>query len=87
MILLGLSTMGNSAACIFKDNKIIAAIEEERLSRIKNDGAFPIRSIKECLRISNLSINDIDIICVYWKPLMVMTRIYGSIKKNTLNYD
>ena len=26
-------------------------------------------------------INDIDIICVYWKPLMVMTRIYGSIKK------
>ena len=50
MILLGLSTMGNSAACIFKDNKIIAAIEEERLSRIKNDGAFPIRSIKECLR-------------------------------------
>ena len=39
--ILGLSTMGTSAACIFKGKELIAAIEEERITRLKNDGGFP----------------------------------------------
>ena len=79
--ILGLSTMGTSAACIFKGRKLIAAIEEERITRIKNDGGFPIESIKECLKIEGISIEDISAICIYWKPFKLSTRIMGVIKK------
>lgn len=81
MILIGISTMGSSSACIFRDNTLLAAVEEERLSRIKNDGSFPIKAIKECLKISNINIDEVDYICVYWKPFQVMTRILGTLKK------
>ena len=33
--------MGNSSAALFRDGFLIAAVEEERLSRIKNDNRFP----------------------------------------------
>ena len=79
--ILGLSTMGSSSASIFKGNELIAAIEEERISRIKNDGGFPIESIKECLSIARISIEDIDSICVYWRPFKVSTRILAVLKK------
>lgn len=45
------------------DGKIIAAIEEERLNRIKTSiGLFPSRSINFCLKYAGISIHDIDII-------------------------
>jgi len=78
---LGLATMGNSSACIFKGNELLVAIEEERITRIKNDGGFPIESIKECLNILGISIEDISDICVYWRPLQVSNRILESLKK------
>ena len=81
MIVLGLTTMGASAACIIKDGKLIAAVEEERLSRIKNDGAFPILSIKEVLKISSTDIQEVDVIAVYWKPYVILPRAIGVIKK------
>ncbi len=40
--ILGLHIGHNSSATLIKDNKIIAAIEEERLSRKKRDNRFPI---------------------------------------------
>ncbi len=81
MVLLGLVTMGSSSASIFKDGKCIAAVEEERLTRIKNDGAFPIESIKECLKIANLKLQDVDAINIYWKPWKIKKRSIGVIKK------
>ena len=79
--ILGLSTMGSSSASIFKGKELIAAIEEERITRIKNDGGFPIESIKKCLLIANISIEDIDAICVYWEPLKLSTRVLAVLKK------
>ena len=73
--------MGTSSCALFKDGKLIAAVEEERLSRIKNDGSFPILAIKECLKIANLEIDSIDYIFVYWKPFKIITRIKVVIKK------
>jgi carbamoyltransferase len=81
MYILGLATMNNSAAAIFHNGVLIAAIENERLSRIKNDGAFPILAINECLRISNLNIKDISEIAVYWKPWKVGVRTSAVLKK------
>ena len=61
MIILGLNSRhGDSAACIFKDGKLICAAEEERFTRIKNCSNFPINSIKYCLNYSEVSIHEID---------------------------
>ena len=73
--------MGTSSCALFKDGKLIAAVEEERLSRIKNDGSFPILAIKECLKIANIEIDSIDYIFVYWKPFKIITRIKIVFKK------
>jgi carbamoyltransferase len=46
MIQLGISAFyHDSAACIVKDGKVLAAVEEERFTGIKHDSSFPIHSI------------------------------------------
>ncbi len=81
MIVLGLATMGTSAACLVRDGTIVAAIEEERLSRIKNDGAFPLRAVAECLRLGGIGIGEVDAVAVYWRPWRLGTRIRGTLAK------
>ena len=81
MYFLGLSTMGNSAACLFKNNKLLYAIEEERLSRIKNDSSFPKLAIKKILKEEGISITDINMVYVYWQPWRLFTRFIAVIKK------
>lgn len=81
MIVLGLATMGTSAACLVRDGTLVAAIEEERLSRIKNDGAFPLRAIAECLRIGGFTLAQVDTVAVYWRRWRVGTRIAGTLGK------
>lgn len=69
MYILGLNCYyHDSAACLIKDGKIIAALEEERLNREKHTKKFPINSIKYCLKKANISMNDIDYIGFYIKP-------------------
>jgi len=46
MYILGLNTFhGDSSACLFKDDQLIMAIEEERLRRIKHWAGFPSQAI------------------------------------------
>ena len=78
---LGLCTMGNSSAALFANDVLIAAVEEERLTRIKNDGSFPFSSIKEVLSIANIEISDVDQICVYWDRWKLTTRAFETFKK------
>ncbi len=80
MKVLGLCTMGNSAACIVIDGFVISAIEEERLSRIKNDGGFPLKAIKRCMSDKKISFKEIDAIAVYWQPWRIFTRVLGVLK-------
>ena len=48
---LGLSAYyHDSAAALLKDGRIIAACQEERLSRKKHDSDFPTRAVKYVLR-------------------------------------
>jgi carbamoyltransferase len=72
--ILGLATMGDSAAAIAVGGRLVAAVEEERISRRKYDGAFPYGAIGECLRIAGMSMDEIDQVCVYWQPWRLMTR-------------
>jgi carbamoyltransferase len=52
----------DSAAVLIEDGEILAAIEEERLNRIKHSNCFPVQSIKYCLGQKNLTLSDIDLI-------------------------
>ena len=45
MYLLTLHEDSNANVSLFKDGKIIFAVAEERLSRVKHQGGFPIRSM------------------------------------------
>jgi len=81
MIILGLSTFADSSAAIIKDGKIICAVEEERLNRIKHFEGMPWLAIKESLSIANISMKDIDMIAIGWNPLLGWkTRIVESLK-------
>ena len=68
-IILGINTNhADSSACILIDGKIVAAIEEERINRIKHYSGHPIASIKECLDIANLKDYEITDIAFNTKP-------------------
>ena len=60
------------AAVLMCDGKIIAAVEEERLNRIKHcSGQLPVLSVKEVLRIAGLNINQIAVLAFHgstWQP-------------------
>jgi len=60
MKILGVRFGHDAAAALIVDGKIIASIEEERLTRIKHDASFPVKAIAECLRIGGLQSEDIE---------------------------
>ena len=65
MVVLGLHTGHDSAAAIFNGYELVSFVKEERITRIKSDGyKIPYASIKECLQIANLTLNDIDAVCM-----------------------
>lgn len=76
MYILGISSYyHDSAAALIKDGKIIAASQEERFSRKKNDSSFPRNSILYCLSIENIDLSSVDIIVFYDKPFLKFERI------------
>lgn len=80
-IILGLCTMGSSSATIFVDGVLISAVEEERLSRVKNDGRFPWLAIQEVLSVAKVNISDVNEVCVYWQPWKLRVRSINTVLK------
>ena len=60
MNILGLSVGVTSSAALMIDGKLVAAVSEERLNRIKNYDGFPTLAIEECLKIAGITNEDID---------------------------
>jgi carbamoyltransferase len=54
---------------------IIAAAQEERFSRKKHDPRFPANAIKSCLKGSGITIEDVDYVVYYDKPLLTFERL------------
>jgi carbamoyltransferase len=79
--ILGISAFyHDSAACLLKDGEIIAASQEERFTREKNDASFPKKAIDFCLKEAGISIDDVSLITFYEKPFVKFERIIESIK-------
>lgn len=74
--ILGISAFyHDSSAALTIGNDIIAAVQEERFTREKHTAAFPVNSIKYCLEEAGLSINELDAIVFYDKPLLKFERL------------
>lgn len=75
-VILGISAyFHDSAAAIIIDGKVVAAAQEERFTRIKNDPSFPIKACAFCLQKANLSIDHVDYVVYYEKPFLKFERL------------
>jgi carbamoyltransferase len=76
MNILGISCFyHDSAACLVKHGKIVAAGHEERFSRVKHDNAFPLGVVNYCLQEGQIDVSDIDAVVFYEKPFLKFERI------------
>jgi carbamoyltransferase len=58
---VGINDYHDASVCLLEDGRIKFAIQEERLSRIKNHSGFPYRALDTALRVGGLSVEDVDI--------------------------
>ena len=68
----------DSGAALLADGKIVAACQEERFSRKKNDAAFPRQAIAYCLDHAGLSLSEVDHIVFYEKPFLKFERLLDT---------
>lgn len=76
MNILGISAFyHDSAACLVRDGKIVAAAQEERFTRKKHDPEFPRNAVQYCLDSQGLRISDINYVAFYDKPVLKFERL------------
>jgi carbamoyltransferase len=68
----------DSAACLLVDGRIAAAAQEERFTRVKQDERFPSHAVAYCLKEAGLTIDQVDAIGFYEKPLVKFERLLES---------
>ncbi len=74
--ILGISAFyHDSAAAIIDNNQIVAAAQEERFTRKKHDPNFPVHAVRFCLDYAGLSLDELDAIVFYDKPLLKFERL------------
>jgi carbamoyltransferase len=79
MKILGISAhYHDSAAALLADGLPVGAVQEERLSRRKNDAAFPLAAVEWCLEQGGLVPDDLDAVVFYERPMLKFDRILTS---------
>lgn len=74
--ILGISAFyHDSAAAVIENGKIIAAAQEERFTREKHTPDFPKEAIRYCLEESGFSLDELDAVVFYDKPLLKFERL------------
>jgi len=88
MYILGINAYhGDASACIFKNEELIAAIEEERILRIKHWAGFPCESIKFCLEEAGIDITQVDHITIARDPSANILKKVAHVLKNLASID
>jgi carbamoyltransferase len=81
-VVLGISALyHDAAAALVVDGEIAAAIQEERLSRIKNDPSLPFRAAQACLHRAGLQAGDVDKVVYYENPYAKLERVLLSLMR------
>ncbi|MEJ2815382.1 carbamoyltransferase N-terminal domain-containing protein [Caulobacter sp. CCG-8] len=79
MKILGVSAhYHDAAAALVVDGLPVGAVQQERLSRRKNDAAFPLEAIEWCLDSAGLEPEDLDAVVFYERPMLKFDRILVS---------
>lgn len=79
MRILGISAhYHDAAAALTIDGLPVAAVQEERFSRRKNDAAFPIAAIEWCLDHVGIDPDELDAVVFYERPALKFDRILTS---------
>ncbi len=83
MRLLGLSAFyHDSAAALIEDGRIVAAAQEERFTRKRHDAGFPAEAIRYCLEAGNVTLDDVDHVVFFEKPLIKFERLLETYLAN-----
>ncbi len=74
--ILGLSAFyHDSAAALVVDGEIVAAAQEERFTRKKHEERFPSHAVEFCLKQAGLTVDQLDWVTFYEKPLLTFDRL------------
>ncbi len=77
--ILGISCFyHDAAAALLRDGVLVAAASEERFTRIKHDPDFPTHAIAFCLGVAGITIDEVDHLGFYDKPMLKLERILLS---------
>lgn len=80
MLVLGFSGLyHDSAAALLEDGHIIAAAQEERFTRVKNDDTFPVQAIRFCLDYKKVDLKDVDAVVYYDNPFITLNRYLRNV--------
>jgi carbamoyltransferase len=83
MNILGISCFyHDAAAALIVNGSVVAAVEEERLTRKKHDPSFPSMAIEYCLSQAGIRVEDLDAVVFYEKPIRKFIRILNSTLQN-----
>jgi len=63
-VILGINDSHDASACIVINGKLVAAISEERIQRVKNMGGFPKNAIEQCMKLAGITKSEISAVAV-----------------------
>ena len=83
MIILGIADNHDAGAALVKDGRILGAVNQERIDRIKNSAAFPWGAIDQLLSDHEIAYNDVDVIAVgtAFTPSAILRQFPNSHRK------
>jgi predicted NodU family carbamoyl transferase len=84
--ILGISAFyHDSAACLVRDGTIVAAAQEERFTRKKQDASFPGHAVQYCLQAGGIPLHSVQYVVFYdnrwsslsvcWRPISPLHRV------------
>ena len=65
----------DSAAALVHDGRVVAAAQEERFTRRRHDARFPRNALLYCLSEAGISLDEVDYVAFYDKPLLKFERL------------
>ncbi len=98
MIVLGINAYhGDASAALFRDGQLLAAVEEERFTRVKHAAGFPSHAVRWCLESNGVDAAEIDHVAIarkrsahlarkaLWQLIPAPTHIDGTGRLQTVS--
>lgn len=83
MYIIGISAFyHDSSVCLFRNDQLIFACEEEKFTGIKHDSSFPEKTLNYIFKKYKIQKNEIESVCYYENPRIKLNRVIKNLKKN-----